>query len=1160
MAARNASVSASLYVDCCRRVHRCLAHVAPVTSPESTQGPKQGEVCLPVARVHATTDWSAHELGSPSRWPARLKAAFDICRESRFPIVIFWGPEFVQLYNDAYGAILGASKHPATFGRPARECWPEVWDRVGPRLASVLETGRATWSDDLHLPLGRDGSIEDRFFTFSDSAIRDETGVRGVFSVVSETTARVLREREARERAEALAELDRAKTAFFANVSHEFRTPLTLMLGPLEQMIGNVPEGWREPLEMTRRNALRLGRLVNNLLDFTRLEQGRSEVGYESTDIVEYTSELASVFRSAIESAGLRLVLSGPSRASAYVDRTMWETIVFNLISNALKFTFAGEIEVAIAATSRGVEMRVRDTGIGIAQDDIPRLFERFHRVRSVRSRTHEGSGIGLALVRELVHLHGGSIEVASALGAGTTFTVVLPHGSDHLPQDRVGAPFRPQALEGRREEVAHEIESWAPSESLRPANDALDRPRIIVADDNADLRTYLRTLLERHYDVEAVGDGISALAALERRRADLIICDVMMPQVDGLEVVRRLRADESTSRIPVILLSARAGDDAAALGLGLGADDYLLKPFSAAELHARVASHLKMGQLRNGAVLTAEATRDAEHARAHHLRFLSEASDVVLTSIREPDDILTAIAATAVPLFVEWCGVYRRADAATFEIVAIEHEDPELASLARRMHDEYPLRSTGAVAKVIATGEPLRFDDVTSAARRSVAEDERQLAYLEALALRSIMIFPLSAFGEAIGAITLATSSTGRVLDDDDFAVGSVFAKRVSMAYENALLYGREHRVSEAMQAASLPRELPDVPGLQLNAVYVPGRSEAQIGGDWYDAFRLRDGRIVVSIGDVAGCGLDAAITMGNMRQIIRGTAQVRADPVLMLNAADRALRLEDPNRFVTAFVGVFDPVTSELIYASAGHPPPYVRHADGRLEELTFIDPPLGLRHRSGSRPKMVHLPERSLVVFYTDGLTEWSRDLGEGIAALEAALGDEAILASGDPATALESALLPQGARDDVAILTLRVEAQSVRPGVRRWRIEDIDGAALHVLRRELRAVLEAAKFGTGNIESAELVLGELVGNVVRYAPGPVDVALDTSGGTPVLHVIDAGPGFERTPMLPTEVLSESGRGLFIVAALTEEFNVSRRTDRGSHARAVLARTGR
>ncbi|MBD5656022.1 MAG: SpoIIE family protein phosphatase, partial [Candidatus Eremiobacteraeota bacterium] len=350
---------------------------------------------------------------------------------------------------------------------------------------------------------------------------------------------------------------------------------------------------------------------------------------------------------------------------------------------------------------------------------------------------------------------------------------------------------------------------------------------------------------------------------------------------------------------------------------------------------------------------------REAETIRARHLRFLSEASDVVLTSLREPNEILSAIAATAVPSFVEWCGVYRLADDGAIETVAIEHADAARAALARQMHDEYPLQPTGAVATVIKTGEPKRFDDINADARRAAAADERQLWYLEAIGLRSIMIFPLIAFGQAIGAIALATATAGRTLDDDDFSVGSVFAKRISIAYENALLYAREHRVAGALQSASLPRALPEIPGVQLNAVYLPGGTEAQIGGDWYDAFRLSDGRIVLSIGDVAGSGIDAAVTMSNMRQIIRGTAQVRADPVLMLNAADRALRLEEPGRFVTAFVGVLDLVTSELVYASAGHPPPYLQHDDGRLEELTFVDLPLGLRQHSESRPKTVGLP---------------------------------------------------------------------------------------------------------------------------------------------------------------------------------------------------------
>ena len=244
---------------------------------------------------------------------------------------------------------------------------------------------------------------------------------------------------EERKRAEALAEIDRAKTAFFSNVSHEFRTPLTLMLGPLEEELRENPKG-RERLEIAHRNSLRLLKLVNTLLDFARIEAGRIEAVYEPTDLAAATTELASVFRSAIEKAGLRLVVDCPPLPEkVYVDREMWEKIVLNLLSNAFKFTFEGEIKVSLCLRRERVELSVSDTGAGIPAAELSHIFERFHRVRGTESRTHEGTGIGLSLVQELAKIHGGEVQVRSVEGQGATFTVTIPTGHIHLPKERLG-------------------------------------------------------------------------------------------------------------------------------------------------------------------------------------------------------------------------------------------------------------------------------------------------------------------------------------------------------------------------------------------------------------------------------------------------------------------------------------------------------------------------------------------------------------------------------------------------------------------------------------------------------------------------------------------------------------------------------------------------
>jgi PAS domain S-box-containing protein len=431
---------------------------------------------------------------------------------------------------------------------------------------------------------------------------------RGFFDLVAGQLAASLANarasEEERRRAEALAEIDRAKTAFFSNVSHEFRTPLTLMLGPVDDLLADqearLAPAQREQLELVRRSGLRLQKLVNTLLDFSRIEAGRAHASYRPTDLAAITADIASTFRSAIEKAGLRLrVDCPPSSEPAYVDADMWEKIVLNLLSNAFKFTFEGEIEVALRRCAAGFELRVRDTGTGIAPGELPRMFERFHRIAGARGRTHEGTGIGLALVHELVKLHGGSIGVESELGAGTLFTVRIPAGKGHLPADKLGAGRAQASAALGAELFADEALRWLPdAPPLAPAAEGSRRERIVWADDNADMREYVRRLLSARYDVEAVADGEAALAAVRMHRPDLVLADVMMPGLDGLGLVRALRADPRTRSIPVILLSARAGEEARIEGLDAGADDYLYKPFSARELLAQVAARLELSRL----------------------------------------------------------------------------------------------------------------------------------------------------------------------------------------------------------------------------------------------------------------------------------------------------------------------------------------------------------------------------------------------------------------------------------------------------------------------------------------------------------------------------------------------------------------------------------
>jgi PAS domain S-box-containing protein len=423
---------------------------------------------------------------------------------------------------------------------------------------------------------------------------------------------------------EKLQELDRLKTAFFSNVSHEFRTPLTLMLGPIEDALGDVsvklPAVHRSRMEIAHRNALRLLKLVNTLLDFSRIEAGRAEASFEPTDLALATAELASHFHSACGKAGLGYVVDCPPLGQAvHVDRDMWEKIVLNLLSNAFKFTLAGEIAIRLRAEPGQAHLTVSDTGTGIPPEGMPRLFERFHRIEGSQGRTYEGTGIGLALVREVVKLHGGAIWADSTPGQGSSFHVTIPLGSGHLPSGRGRVRASPGSAPAslRAEAFAGEALSWLPdggdgARRFLPPHagtvDALDghgkRPLVLLADDNADMRDYIcRVLANAACDVQAVSDGEAALAAVRAGVSpDLVLTDVMMPKLDGFALVRALRDDPRTESLPIILLSARAGDEARVEGLSSGADDYMVKPFGSRELVARVEGSLRLARARREA------------------------------------------------------------------------------------------------------------------------------------------------------------------------------------------------------------------------------------------------------------------------------------------------------------------------------------------------------------------------------------------------------------------------------------------------------------------------------------------------------------------------------------------------------------------------------
>ncbi len=739
-------------------------------------------------------DWEGTPVGPPERWSKSLRTILGALLASRHPMFLWWGPDLVQFYNDGYRPSLGTDGHPTALGARGREFWAGIWPAIGPQIEGVMTRGESTWNEDHFVPISRNGRIEEVYWTYGYSPVRDDDGtIMGTLVVVQEQTARVIGERrlrvlrdlaaraassrteadawagavavmadnpkdfpwalvyatdeegtgarlvggtldsagaldevwplrhvletgepllvedvrrrvgevsgpawpepvqqawlvpidrpstplpygvlvaglsprlgfdaeyqdflklaadhlamavtnartaeEERQRLESLAALDRAKINFLSNVSHEFRTPLTLMLGPTEDALASTGRALHgEDLEVVYRNELRLLKLVNTLLDFSRIEAGRAYAVFEPTDLAALTRDLASAFHSTLERAGLRFEIDCPPLpVPVSVDRTMWEKIVLNLLSNAFKFTLAGSIGVSLQWRETEVDLIVRDTGVGIPESEQALIFERFHRVQGTRGRTQEGSGIGLALVQELVKMLGGRLRVSSVVDQGTTFTMTLPVQAGPVVSAPVETAHAAMAPGAAATPYVEEALRWLPKVSHAAARNAQTAAEpgafhILVAEDNADMRDYIFRLLAVRWSVECVADGSEALAAALRRRPDLVVTDAMMPVLDGFGLLRELRAREQTHTVPVILLSARAGEEAQIDGWSAGADDYLVKPFSARDLLARVEAQLLKGKIRS-----------VEELHARRLASVFKHAPVGIAILRGPEHI----------------------------------------------------------------------------------------------------------------------------------------------------------------------------------------------------------------------------------------------------------------------------------------------------------------------------------------------------------------------------------------------------------------------------------------------------------------------------------------------------------------------------------------
>lgn len=1041
--------------------------------------------------------------------------------------------------------------------------------------------------------------------------------------------------RAQQQRAEELAELDRAKTTFFSNISHEFRTPLTLILDPVAELRGRssgLDQEIREDLDTIWRNGLRLTKLVNTLLDFSRIEAGRATARYEPVDLSAVTVELASVFRSAVDRADLEFVVDcSPLDDPVYVDRDMWEKVVLNLLSNALKFTFDGSIAVRVRRDGEHAVVTVADTGIGVPEKEMPRLFERFHRIESAHARSNEGSGIGLALVQELVHLHGGTIVAASTEGVGTEFTIRLPFGSAHLPADFIASAADRRAAFGGADPYVQEALRWTPGDdesrlaelaeaTMTPENVKLSdtggsAARVLIADDNTDMREYLARLCSgAGYRVEAVADGQQALDTIRADVPDLVVSDVMMPRLDGLALVSTLRADPRTAAVPVLLLSARAGQEASIEGLQAGADDYLVKPFAAAELLARVRANIELARLRShharwrtalvdslqeaffvcdedGAIIEINAAfteivgygPEGLPYRPPFDWWPSEDTDP--ESYRQAEstfaDLLTADHGTfTIPVNHReghrlWVTVSfnhtedpdtgRRAVVGTFRDVTAEHytvqRESALASLNQQLAQADTLDDavrtaaeelrklwrahrvcavtlspdieTGA-PQLVCLGEPAQWSHLppqTQHMIRSLAEGDLLTPDTAQPGVGGIAL--QHPRGVLVLHIELAER---RPFTAEDHMLLTVLAGRLGQGLQRVHLLDQQRETALALQNAILgPANLPS--GFAVR--YQPATRPLQVGGDWYDVVDLDDGRIALVVGDCVGHGLAAATVMGQLRSACRALLLETPSPSAALVAMDQFATRLPGARCTTAFCAVLSPDTGELVYSSAGHPPPIVVFADGTTKLLDAAGAtPLGLSFDRSRPEHRETLPPRATVLLYTDGLVERRREpLDAGIARAVDLVQENRGSALDDLALQVMSRLAPGGGyQDDVAVLLYRQPAP--------LEVEfPAEASHLAPTRAALKGWLSQVGMDADEILKVLIATGEALANAIEHGhrrPTDGRISLRAIALADRVHVTIVDAGSWKPPV----AAAHRGRGIALMRALMQDVTIQPR----------------
>ncbi len=922
-----------------------------------------------------------------------------------------------------------------------------------------------------------------------------------------------------RRRADELSQLDRAKTAFFTNVSHELRTPLTLMLGPTEDALADrtdrLTEGQRARLEVVARNGERLQKLVNTLLDFSRLESGNANGSFEPVDLARYTAELAEMFEPAVTRAGLAFVLDcRPLDEAVWIDREMWAKIVLNLLSNALKFTHEGSITVTVERRDGLARLSVSDTGVGIDAGEQARLFERFHRILGARARTHEGSGIGLALVAELAVVHGGTTSVSSIPGEGSTFFVEIPFGNGHLPAEQLATRSDSQAIGSTVSGFVAEAERW-----LTPADQTASagvggqqepaapdgRPRVLVVDDNADMRDYVAGLLAADYAVQTAANGLVALELARKRPPDLVLTDVMMPQMDGFELLSALHAEFPTMHIPVVMLSARAGGEGIAEGLEAGADDYLVKPFGARELLARVRANLELDR----------AKRMREQLERNQA-MQDQAERLALVGSWEVD--LATRALRGSEQFLQMLGLSG---------LGLDHADLS-ETFERVVHPDDRERFRVTAGAAIAAGDPVGCE-----LRMLRPSGGERWVRLHAEVVQREGIRPL---------LRGYVQDISQQREVEQAVAAAAAAQRVA---------AREHEIADELQRSMLPPDTFDFDRLEIATYYQAGVKDTRVGGDWHDAIHIGAGRTALVIGDVTGRGITAASSMGRMRAAIRAYARLDLPPAEILERMDALVREGGDYQLVTCLYAVYDPAAGELVYANAGHLPPLVGapgRSAHRLPDAT--EPPLGAEG-GGYTEHRVPVTSGSLFVLYTDGLVERRGvSLDARIDALAALINPEAQSTEALPRV-LVNALSPEGGEDDIAILVARVADD---PAYRAETIELPDAnEAVRRGRRFTSELLARWQIPEPIHDDAVLITSELVTNAVVHGRAPIRLRLRTTRRELAIEVEDGSSAIPHKLRPAPEDLH--GRGLAIVDQVAESW-AARPTGHGKTVWGALA----